>query len=97
MKVRVLENTTCNIQVSDISLAEKMQNCYKVAKSVYGNQFDKTVKIYKDILTGYKKENNTDTLHALIKILDDKEISSNPMYVILFMSAAVDMITTAGT
>lgn len=75
-----------------VKMAAKLYQCRDAAKKLYGTEYKHKIKWYIDALNGYAKHIGKDTLTAMIDYCSKPDVSCNGTAVMLFMSAAVEII-----
>jgi len=76
----------------EITIAAKLYECNDTAKKFFRDEYPEKIKFYKEAIGRVMKDHNCDTLQAVIKISKLPSMVDNGMAIMMFMSAAVDLI-----
>lgn len=73
----------------EIQIAEKLNDCHRVAKECYGDQFDEKVLLFIEVIRGFQKKHGTSILDSVINICKDEVDDFAKM---MFFAAAVELL-----
>lgn len=75
-----------------VELAAKIYKCHSSAKGLYGTEYPDKIKWYKEELQNVMSGAGLSELEAILFLGKMDCIKDNPMALILFMAAAVELI-----
>jgi hypothetical protein len=74
-----------------VGIAHKMYECRKAVKGLWSNEYRVKISTYVMALKKVMDEYGYNELQAVLKFMEDPEIKSNEMAVMLFMAAAIEI------
>ena len=78
----------------EIEIAYKMQKCRDTATRFFRDEYIKKTLPYKNIIKAHQNKFNLDVLPSVLELCSFESVRDNEMAIILFMSAALDLIET---
>ena len=74
-----------------VGIAQKMYDCRRAAKRLYGSEYKEKVDTYINALKKVMDSEGMNECEAVGKFIEDPEIKSNEMAVMLLMAAAIEI------
>lgn len=78
--------------VEAIQLEAKIKKCNTSMKRLFGDEYVEKVSFYRTALNGIMNTEKIDCLQAVLFACELESVKDNEMAIIMFMSAAVDII-----
>lgn len=75
-----------------VEIALKMKECRVTARKLHGENYEKKLQPYKDIISLVQKANNFDVMQAIHKITQTDELWKKKGVQVMFLAAAVELI-----
>lgn len=75
-----------------IKLAAKLYECRDAARMLFKEEYFTKIIYYKDLIHLYEKQNNVDTIPAVITMCKSLKGNDNGFMIMMLMAAAVEII-----